>query len=278
MNRALFALLGAFLCLSPVLAQEPAPQRGPSQRQLELAERYATANWPEPSAAREALAPAGLKVVDLALRGLRIDPRRAEATLNFGARAQAPQQESAEQAEQPPILVQVRVRRCASAKVARALLLAHLGAIQATLEREANLGDVAFAGRVEERRVHVAAAQGNVFWVARALEPKVDVGPVAAALDALVRRTPARSAAGELTLTQAVPGAQKRAGDPLPFRLDFAGGEPAAVLCEAEGASVVRTKQGYLLYADAPGALSVRVRAATKDLRQVDVQVVLEVR
>ncbi|HBP21206.1 MAG TPA: hypothetical protein DEA08_25895 [Planctomycetes bacterium] len=276
MNRALFALLGFFLGVAPAFAQERAPeQRGPSQRQLELAERYATAAWPKPSAAREAIHPAALKVADFALRGLRIDPRRAEATLDFAARS--PQQERAQESSRPQILVQARLQRCSSAQAARTLLLAHLGAIQATLEREANLGDVAFAGRVEERRVHVAAAQGNVFWVVRALEPTVDAGPVAAALDALVRRTPPRSAAGELTLVQAVPGTQKGAGAPLPFRLEFAGGEPAAVHCEAEGASVVRTKQGYLLYADAPGALSLRVRAATKDLRQVDVRVVLEV-
>jgi hypothetical protein len=273
--RSLIVVL--LCCIAPASAEERPTS----------AHRYGAADWPAASAVRAGFDTGALKATGLERVSLRIDARRAEATLGFRPRATPKGQleQPREAAVKGPTVV-VKVRRFATCKQARRWLLAELGACQAKLTREPGLGDVAFGWRRAQELRYAAAAQGNLGWVVRSLNPGPaaavgegpgDVALLAAALDAQARRAPKIGASkGPQLLGHEVGVAQ--IGKPLPFSLRFAPAAHSLRFDAGEHASVVRARSGFLLYADRSGKVEVTVYACTRDLQASKHQVVLHTR
>lgn len=261
MRRCWLILLCGLLLPSLALAGEP-KQTQKTDPQARTAQRYGFAAWPAASAARAGVSPHSLKATGWTRVSLRLDARRAEATVGF-----APASGASKTKRKRAAQVRAQLRLHATAKAARRALLGFLGACQATLTREPGYGDVAFGVRGRAGLTLLAAVRGNVTFVARGS----GAADLAAASDLLVRSSAALEPGQSVptprllalrTVAPAKVGATK-------LRLDFAPGspQPLGVVITSSAGGVLRTRGGYTLYVTKPGRITLRVVACSKLLQ-----------
>lgn len=256
MRKIIATLLFALLA-TPAFAQS-LEQPGAKER---TAQSYAAHAWPEAGPDRTGLHPATITAAGFQRTQVRVDPRSGLATITYAALGR----DGKPLAKTNAALVHVQVH--ASAAAAREALLARLTAVQAKLNREEALGEVAYGNRVAGGLSYLVGAVGNVSYVVRALA-KTDVEPLAAAAARQAAAAPVRedgqSVAPRVLACEIAPA---QVGRPAALSLDFDPGAAKAAHVAFEcsnGASVIATKTGYELYTSKPGPVTVKVFACSK--------------
>jgi hypothetical protein len=253
----------------PAQAQELRPLTALEQ----AAQAYQSARWPASAPAVSAVPLKALRAQGFSVTQREVDPERSEATLTLA------RSEGDWVGEAPAALV--RVRRFPAAASARKALLARLASVQTKLRQEEGVGDLAFAGRSAGALGLLVGTQGSVGFEVRSLDGG-DAAPLAAALGRTLAAAPraepgAPARAPKLLGLEAGPA---RVGAPARLTLDF---DPAAaaathvVIRCAGGAAVLRTDQGFELYASRPGAVRLTVFAASDELESGRFEATVEV-